>query len=112
MRAGALDRRITLRRAITGRDAANAPVLDWHNLATVWAAWAPLSDIERARAQQTAATATDRFRIRWSTDVEDLSPSDQLIFDGRLYAISAVRQLGRRVDLEITATALVDRPTK
>lgn len=111
--SGALDRRITLlRRGETGKDAWNNPILDWAPLATVWAAKRDVSDEEKLRSSQTLATLTTRFRIRWSSVVKDLNPKDRVRFDGRDYAIAAVKEIGRRVGLEITATAIVDEETE
>lgn len=108
MDAGALDRRIELRRAISSRDALKGPAPVWHTLATVWASYEPVSDVERVRAQQTGAVITARFVIRWSSDVADLNAKDELRFDGALYAIAAVKPIGRRLGLEITASAKAD----
>lgn len=103
MRAGELDRRITLQRAVTTRDDFNAPVETWLDLARVWAKFTPVNDGERFRAGERAAEVQARFLIRYSSQVADVSPKDRLIFDGRTYAISHVKEVGRREGLEITA---------
>ena len=106
--AGALNRRIELRRAILTPDELNSPVSTWVTFARVWASFEPVSDGERVRAQQMGAMITARFRIRWSSDVSDLNAKDQVRFDDRLFAISAVKELGFREGLEITASAADD----
>jgi len=108
MDAGALNRRIELRRAINARGSLNGVDTVWYAIAQVWAAYEPVSDGERVRAQQLGAEMTARFRIRWSSDVADLNAKDQLRFEGALYAISAVKPIGLRDGLEITASALGD----
>lgn len=108
MQAGNLDRKVTLERFTTTRDVYNAPVQNWTTLATVSAAFEPLSDGERFRASETGATATARFRIRYSTTVASLNAKDRLTFEGTAYAILHVKQLGRRNGIEITATARAD----
>lgn len=108
MQAGKLDRRVTLRRFTTSKDAFNADVPTWGDLATVWASKDDVSDAERNRAAQVGASVTTRFQIRYSDAVADLGPKDQLICEGRTYAISAVKELGRRSGLEITASARTD----
>ena len=103
-----LDRRITLQRFTSTTDTYNEPVLTWGTLATRWASYEPLSDGERFRAGETAADASARFVIRWSTDVSDLNPKDRLTFEGRTYQILHVKEVGRREGLEITAAARAD----
>jgi SPP1 family predicted phage head-tail adaptor len=108
MEAGRMDRRVTLRRATTAPDAFNTPIETWSDLATVWAEARPISDRERLAAAEVAASITHRFTIRWSTSMADLSPRDRLIFDGRDHDITAVKEIGRRDGIEITASARSD----
>lgn len=110
MRAGLLDRRITLRRYATARSALGSQVKAWNDLAEVYAAYLPVSDAERVKAAQVGASLTARFQIRWDPQVADLSPLDQLRDEyGRDFAIVGVKELGRRVGLEISARALADK---
>lgn len=108
MRAGSLDRRLTLERATETSDDFNEPVLTWSALATVWAAHTPLSDGERMRASETAATASSRFLIRWSAAVADVNPKDRLMFGGVVHQILHVKEVGRREGIEITTAARAD----
>lgn len=103
MRAGDLDRRVTLQRAGQGDDGLQTTTLNWADLSTVWASRQDISDGERGRADGTLADATTRFRIRWSETVSDLSPKDRLTTEGQTFDIVGVKQLGRRYGLEITA---------
>ena len=105
MNAGPRNRRITLQRAITTKDAFNADIETWGALATVWASADPLSDAERVRAQEVGAVMSMRFGILWSSVVDDLSPTDRLIYGGRTFNIVGVKELGLRDGLEITAAA-------
>ncbi|MBM3545281.1 MAG: head-tail adaptor protein [Alphaproteobacteria bacterium] len=108
LQAGDLDRRITIERCTEMRDAFNNPVKTWGPLATVWASRADVSDSERSAAQEIGAEITTRFRIRWSRALSDVDPRDRVRFDGRLYGIAAVKEIGRREGLEITASARSD----
>lgn len=108
MRAGDLDRRITIRRNTPTTDDFGQEVPGWADLATVWASKQDVRDSERFTAAATGASLTTRFQIRWSSALADLSPEDQLVCEGRTYSISAVKEIGRRVGLEITAAARVD----
>lgn len=102
MRAGDLDRRIRVERATISRDALGGPAKAWALLGEVWAQVTPISDGERWRAAEVAASATIRFRIRWGLGVQ---ATDQIVFDGRVYGISGVKEIGRREGQEITAAA-------
>lgn len=108
MQAGKLDRRITLERFTSTRDDYNEPVKSWSTLAARSASFEPLSDGERFRAGETAATASARFVIRYSTVVADLSPLDRLVYNGATWEILHVKELGRREGIEITATVRAD----
>lgn len=110
MIAGKLDRRVTLRRASSTQSGFNTPVPVWADLATVWASKTDLSDAERVRAGQESAIMITRFQVRYALRISDLDPRDQLICEGRKYQIVAVKQIGRRVGLEITAKALAETP--
>lgn len=105
-----LDRRITLRRATTTVNGFNEPVYTWADLATVWASVQPVNDSERLRAGETLALKQIRFTIRYSSTAATVDPRDRLTFDGREYDINGVKEVGRRMFLEITATARADMP--
>lgn len=106
MSAGKMDRRITLQRASETDDGfSSAGEKTWSDLATVWAEVEQISDGERWRAGAVEATVTHRFRIRYSSAVSDLGPEDRVLYQGREFNISAVKELGRRKKLEITASA-------
>jgi SPP1 family predicted phage head-tail adaptor len=108
MRAGRLDRRITIERATETRDAFNNPVLAWGPLATVWASVEHIRDSERWSAQEVGAAVQMRFQIRYSQAVADVNPKDRLTYEGREFDIVAVKELGRREGLELTAAARAD----
>ena len=108
MQTGKLDRRVRLERFTETRDEYNEPVETWALMATRSASYEPLSDGERFRAGETAANASARFQIRWSTQVADLNPKDRLIFGGVTHEIIRVKELNRREGLEITTAARAD----
>lgn len=109
--AGKLDRRIALQRYMETRDDFNNPVLTWAALATVSASKEDIRDSERMAAQETGSEITTRFQIRWSTAVADLNTKDRLEFpidSGRYFNIVAVKEIGRREGIEISAAARAD----
>ncbi|WP_075216157.1 phage head closure protein [Mongoliimonas terrestris] len=109
MRASGLDRRIVIQRATTAPDAMNEPIQTWSKLASVLAAKEDIRDSERYSAGAVVAKITTRFRIRWSTTVADVSPTDRILFDGRVFDIVGTKEIGRREGVEITASARAER---
>lgn len=108
MDAGRMDRRITIvRETETGRDAFNEPIYSTTET-IVWASKEDIRDGERWTAQEVGAEVTTRFRIRWAATFADLDPQASVTFEGRTYNVVAVKEIGRREGLEITANARAD----
>jgi SPP1 family predicted phage head-tail adaptor len=105
MRAGRLDRRITLQRATIVQDAFGDGIETWGTLATVWASKTPVLDAERMQAGEIRAEQQCRFQIRWSPKVASLNPRDRLVCDGVTFLIWGVKEINTREGLEISATA-------
>lgn len=110
MDAGRLDRRILLKRASGALNSFGEPNGSWTTLGTLWANVAPVSDGERWRAGETLSFRLSRFTIRYSSVVASVDPRDVIEFDGRIYDIQGVKELGRRQFLEITAAARAESP--
>lgn len=108
MEPGKLDRRILLQRYGISYNADNEPIEGFTDLATVWASVQYASDGEKARAGAVAATVSVRFQIRWSTAVSTVNPKDRVAYDGKVFDIVGVKELGRREGLEISAAAPAD----
>lgn len=106
--AGLFDRKLQFRRAALVDDGFSS-VETWSNLgAAVWASKADISDGERWRAGAVAASVSARFRVRWSNLSSGITPADRLVCDGREYDIANIKELGRKVGFEITASARAD----
>ncbi len=108
--AGARDRVITFQRRVTTRDAANALVETWPFYATARAAMTPLSDAERVRAQEVAASMTTRWVTNWTPTLALVDQRDRIEFTDsggttRTHDIVAVKEIGRRQGLEFTTNA-------
>lgn len=109
MRAGALDRRLQIRRAVT-TDNGLEMVEAWRDCGPViWAGRRDVSDAERATAGWIEATMASRFTVRSSSFTRELTPKDRLVCEGLTFDIVGIKQLGRRDYLEITAVARTDR---
>jgi SPP1 family predicted phage head-tail adaptor len=106
--AGKLDRRITLQRITGTVDDGYTSTPGWAALAKVWAQYLPGTGQERSEQAERAATIVETFRIRWSSDVADLTPADRLVFQDRTYDIKSAVELGRREMIEIKAVARSD----
>lgn len=110
MKATGRDRLITIERATVTQDdpGSGENVETWGTLAQVYAGKHDVSDRERLAASEMQAELTTRFRILFSHTVADVNPKDRVIFEGRTYNIVAVREIGRREGLEISASARAD----
>ena len=104
MNAGTLDRRITIEQRIDTRDAFGEPIAAWTPLAVVWASLESLQGQELIETQETNAKRKARFRIRWRDDVTEKT---RVAWDGEVWDINQVNEIGRRVGLELLVTAAV-----
>lgn len=112
MEAGKLDRRVTLLARVVVKNGFSEGVETWPGPGLeVWSSYEPVKDAERLRAAEVAATITARFQIRWSPDVAAVDETWRLAFDGRLFDVVAVKELGRREGLEISGAARAERST-
>lgn len=108
MRAGRLDRRLTLkRRALGAQDAVGAfPSATWTEYATVWARKIEVGAREYFLAQTKDAESTVRFEIRFR---EDVAATDRVVCEGRDYELIAPpSEIGRREGLTLFARAIVN----
>lgn len=104
MRAGKMDRRVTLLKwQETGRDALNTPIENWVAVATVWAQQRTERGAERFSAAQIAGAKVMTFHIRHRSDI---GVKDRISYEGQVFEISDVRELGRRVGSEIDCVAV------
>ncbi|MGQ3041109.1 MAG: head-tail adaptor protein [Brevundimonas sp.] len=108
MDAGKLDRRLSILRAGLVDDGFQTVPGDFETVATLWASREDISDGERGRASGVSATATSRFQVRHSTTAAAITPQDRLSEGGQTFDILGIKQLGRRIGLEITASRRAD----
>jgi SPP1 family predicted phage head-tail adaptor len=105
MRAGQMDRRVTLRRLARGvqRPAGDYPET-YVEYATVWARKIEVSGREFFQAQTKDAETTVRFEVRWRDDVES---TDRVTCEGLDYQLIAPpSEIGRREGLTLFARAV------
>ncbi|ORE90199.1 Bacteriophage head-tail adaptor [Stappia sp. 22II-S9-Z10] len=102
MRAGKLDRRVTIQSYTqTGTDIYNVPTFAWADVATVWAQQRPNRGAERFTAAEVAGSSVLTFHIRH----RGVTVQDRLLYGGKTWDIVDVREIGRGVVTEIDATA-------
>lgn len=97
---GKLDRRIVIERATETRDAIGGVTRTWATLTTVWAQEIPLPGKEMFQAGRETIVRVSRFIIRY---VSGVTAKDRLNYDGKIWNITAVAELGRKTGLEILA---------
>lgn len=102
MRAGPLDRRISIERPASVQDAAGQPVPGWELVAERWAQKRDVRGRERFAAEQTIGEETAVFLIRWLAGID---ATMRVLHDGKVYGIEGLAEIGKREALEITATA-------
>jgi SPP1 family predicted phage head-tail adaptor len=103
MRAGKLDKRVTLQSPPIGRDSHNQPTGPWVDVVTCWAAIEPLSAKERFVAGAADAEVTHRIRIRYRADV-GFSAKMRVKYGARIFRVEGIRDpLEAHRELELLA---------
>lgn len=63
-----------------------------------------IRDAERYAAGTVGVDAVARFVVRYSSFTAGITHKDRLVCEGRTYGITGIKELGRRVGFEITAS--------
>jgi len=100
MRAGELDRSIVIDDLTDAKDDYGGKTETWAPFATVWAKVTPLRGGEYQAAAQIGAQVDTVFRIRWLAGV---TRRMRINYDGQVYDIQHIAELGRREGLAIMA---------
>ncbi|MDT0137716.1 phage head closure protein [Acidovorax sp. PRC11] len=90
MRAGDLNRRITIQRRGAATDAWGSPVPgseNWVEVAEAWASIKTLSGLGAIKADAQASTVKASIRVRWRTDV---AAGMRVLHGGTVYDVQAV----------------------
>ena len=109
MHAGRRDRSVQFRRATLAHDGLSSAETWADHGSPQWASKRDVSDGERYRAGEVAASLTARFQVRYSIFTAGITPKDRLECEGRTYNIVGIKEIGRREGLEITAAVRVDQ---
>ena len=103
MRAGRLDRKVTIQTFTATQNDYGEPVETWTTLADVWAERTPLSGREAFISDQMAALSLIKYRIRYRSDVDTKA---RISDAGVYYNIRSVQIIGRNEGLEIVAESV------
>ncbi len=90
LRAGKLDKRVSIKSQSTSRDALNQKVSTWNTITNgdVWAAVEPLSNRESQEAAANQMIVSHRVTIRFRAD---LTPDMRIFYGTRQLAITGIR---------------------
>lgn len=91
LRAGQLNRRITLQRQSTVQDSYGGPVRTWLHVATVWAEIQPLSGRELETAQRMASEISHQITVRYQASLTDTQVVSgyRALYKARIFNIHA-----------------------
>ena len=95
MRAGRLDRRVTIERKSVTRDDYGAEIITWTTFAEVWAEVREINSVEKVIDQLRTMSRLTMVTIRWLPGVT----TDMRIRvnqDGRILAITSLAEIGRK----------------
>lgn len=98
MRAGRLDRIITIQRSTQSVNDNGTPVFSWSNLTVMRAQIIEMNTEEFIRAFGASDETLIIFRTRFHDGVTN---ADRIVFDGAEYNIKDMKEIGRRRGLEI-----------
>jgi SPP1 family predicted phage head-tail adaptor len=103
MRAGKLDRTITLERKSETVSETRTVVVTWTNIATVRAEIVTQSASEFLTGFGEAESGTIVFRIRY---LAGITTADRVSYAGKVYDLKEITEIGRRRGLELRAVAV------
>lgn len=102
MRAGKLDRVITVQRSVEVRDDMGQVSQSWNTIATLRAERIQAATTEYLKGAGLQGDAAVIFRIRW---IDGLTVRDRVLCDGATHDVQEIKELGRRRGLEIRTVA-------
>ena len=90
MRAGALNRRVTLQKPVQTTNAEGRTSTTWQSVLTVWAAIEPIQGREALLAAQAQTTLTHQVRIRGNLHSTGITARWRLAYGSRLFDIQSI----------------------
>lgn len=102
MRAGKLDKVITIERVTTTVDEYGTPVEGWATVATVRAQIMQATTEEFMRSFGVSSETAVVFRVR---HLDGITLADRVTYNGRHHDLKEIKELGRRQGLELRCVA-------
>lgn len=103
MRAGELDRQIVIEQPNEVKGTKGELITTWLTFATLPAHFRPLRGREYFAAGQVNAQENAAFTMRWMSGI---TPKMRINFDGKIWDIRNIAEIGRREGLEISASVM------
>ena len=103
MRAGKLDRTITVQRLAETVGASGAVTTTWENLLTVRAEVREITADEAATGFGAGEVETLIFVVRWHPS--PISTGDRILFEGKSYDLKQIAEIGRRQGWKLRGVA-------
>jgi SPP1 family predicted phage head-tail adaptor len=108
---GDLDHRITIQRATLVVGGLGDPIEQFADYVTVWAKRGDSSARESFRAREVDAELDCRFTVRWSPEIETVTPKDRILLEGTAesFNITGRRETRRNQWVEIDCVRRADK---
>lgn len=98
MRPGRINKRIELQREVSDPTAHGQPDGTWQTYARRWAGFEPGGVSETFTGQENQARAVVRFVVRRDSGTEGVNAAHRVVYDGRVFDILGVSEIGERND--------------
>jgi SPP1 family predicted phage head-tail adaptor len=105
MRAGALNRRLSIDQPVISQNETGEEIINWSERAVVWASIEPIRGKEALIAGANLASMDTKIRFRWSRTVDELLSSKwRMRYKGTIYDVVSLVQIatGKR-EVEVLA---------
>jgi SPP1 family predicted phage head-tail adaptor len=93
MKAGALNKYVTIQAAVEVADSYGQPIVTWTTWKQVWASIEPVSGREYFAVQQTQSEVNQRVRIRY---LDGLTTKHRILYGARTMDIEAIINTAER----------------
>jgi len=104
MKSGKFDRLVTLQHFTSSRDPATNELIEaWVELATVWASFRQSAGREFLQTSTSVAERKAVFGVRWRDDLS--AGGNRVQYSGESWEIEEVREIGRKIGLELHCIA-------
>lgn len=107
MEAGTLDRRFAWQQATKTQDDFGADVEVWETVFETWCAKTALTGAERVVAAETVDETMVKLRFRYR---DGIGTTDRFVFEGRIWRVQSLSEVGRRDGWEVVGLARTDTP--